>query len=64
MLLNILVALYNTAYGDIVDNAVDEYMALFAQRTMQFVRAPDENVFIPRKSSPPPPPPLPNPPSS
>lgn len=53
MLLNILVALYNTAYGDIVDNAVDEYMALFAQRTMQFVRAPDENVFIPRKHSPP-----------
>lgn len=25
-------------------------MAIFAQKTMQFVRAPDENVFIPRKS--------------
>jgi hypothetical protein len=24
-------------------------MAIFAQKTMQFVRAPDENVFIPRK---------------
>ena len=26
--------------------ATDEYMALFAQKTLQFVRAPDENVFI------------------
>ena len=50
MLLNILIALYNSAYQDITDNAIDEYMALFSQRTMQFVRAPDENVFIARKS--------------
>ncbi|KAH8678587.1 hypothetical protein BGZ60DRAFT_370275 [Tricladium varicosporioides] len=46
ILLNILIALYNSAYEDITGNAVDEYMALFAQKTMQFVRAPDENVFI------------------
>ncbi|KAF2430146.1 hypothetical protein EJ08DRAFT_612884 [Tothia fuscella] len=46
ILLNILIALYNSAYEDITDNATDEYMALFAQKTMQFVRAPDENVFI------------------
>ena len=46
ILLNILIALYNSAYADITDNAIDEYMALFAQKTMQFVRAPDENVFI------------------
>lgn len=46
ILLNILIALYNSAYEDITDNAIDEYMALFAQKTMQFVRAPDENVFI------------------
>ncbi|KAF2503141.1 hypothetical protein BU16DRAFT_521748 [Lophium mytilinum] len=46
VLLNILIALYNSAYEDITENAVDEYMALFAQKTMQFVRAPDENVFI------------------
>ena len=46
VLLNILIALYNSAYEDITDNAVDEYMALFAQKTLQFVRAPDENVFI------------------
>ncbi|SLM36375.1 Polycystin cation channel, PKD1/PKD2 [Lasallia pustulata] len=46
VLLNILIALYNSAYSDITDNAIDEYMALFSQKTMQFVRAPDENVFI------------------
>ena len=46
ILLNILIALYNSAYEDITGNAVDEYMALFSQKTMQFVRAPDENVFI------------------
>ncbi|KAK5713353.1 Calcium channel yvc1, partial [Elasticomyces elasticus] len=46
-LLNILIALYNSAYEDISGNAIDEYMAIFALKTMQFVRAPDENVFIP-----------------
>jgi hypothetical protein len=46
ILLNILIALYNSAYEDITENATDEYMALFSQKTMQFVRAPDENVFI------------------
>jgi hypothetical protein len=46
ILLNILIALYNSAYEDIYENANDEYLALFSQKTMQFVRAPDENVFI------------------
>ncbi|CAK4033722.1 receptor-activated Ca2+-permeable cation channel [Lecanosticta acicola] len=46
ILLNVLIALYNSAYEDIYDNATDEYLALFAAKTMQFVRAPDENVFI------------------
>ncbi|GAB7359190.1 hypothetical protein MBLNU230_g5257t1 [Neophaeotheca triangularis] len=46
ILLNVLIALYNSAYEDITVNAVDEYMALFSQKTMQFVRAPDENVYI------------------
>jgi uncharacterized membrane protein YgcG len=46
ILLNILIALYNSAYSDIYENADDEYLALFAQKTMQFVRAPDENVYI------------------
>lgn len=38
--------MYNSAYEDIYENADDEYLALFAQKTMQFVRAPDENVYI------------------
>ncbi|KAI5457129.1 hypothetical protein BGZ63DRAFT_408582 [Mariannaea sp. PMI_226] len=46
ILLNILIALYNSAYSDIYENADDEYLALFAQKTMQFIRAPDENVYI------------------
>lgn len=44
--MNILIALYNSAYEDIYENADNEYLALFSQKTMQFVRAPDENVFI------------------
>ncbi|KAB5523822.1 cation channel-like protein [Coniochaeta sp. 2T2.1] len=47
ILLNVLIALYNSAYEDIYENANDEFLALFSQKTMQFVRAPDENVFIP-----------------
>lgn len=46
ILLNILIALYNSAYEDIYGNADDEFLALFSQKTMQFVRAPDENVYI------------------
>lgn len=47
ILLNILIALYGQAYSDITENATDEYLALFAHKTLQFVRAPDENVFLP-----------------
>lgn len=47
ILLNILIALYNTSYEDISDNSNDEYLALFSQKCLRFVRAPDENVFIP-----------------
>ena len=46
ILLNVLIALFNSAYEDITSNAIDEFLALFSQKTMQFVRAPDENVFI------------------
>lgn len=46
VLLNILIALYNSAYEDIYDNANDEFLAMLAHKTMLFVRAPDENVFI------------------
>ena len=46
ILLNVLIALYNSAYEDITSNAIDEYLALFSEKTMQYVRAPDENVYI------------------
>ena len=47
ILLNILIALYGQAYSDITENAIDEFLALFAHKTLNFVRAPDENVFLP-----------------
>lgn len=47
ILLNILIALYNSSYEDITQSSTDEYMALFAQKCLQFTRAPDDNVFIP-----------------
>ena len=47
VLLNILIALFNQAYSNVYENAGDEYLWLFARKTLQFVRAPDENVFIP-----------------
>lgn len=46
ILLNILIALYNSSYEAVSSNADDEYMALFSNKCLQFVRAPDENVFI------------------
>src|SRR5271169_1695477 len=45
--MNILVALFNQAYSVVTDNAVDEFLALFSQKTLNFIRAPDENTFCP-----------------
>ncbi|SCV05488.1 LANO_0H08592g1_1 [Lachancea nothofagi CBS 11611] len=47
ILLNILIALYSTAYQKVIDNAIDEYMALMAQKTLRYIRAPDDNVYVP-----------------
>lgn len=47
ILLNILIALYANAYQKVVDNAVDEYLALMCQKTLRFIRAPDEDVYVP-----------------
>jgi hypothetical protein len=47
VLLNILVALFNQAYSVVTDNAVDEFLALFSHKTLNFIRAPDENTFCP-----------------
>jgi hypothetical protein len=45
--MNILVALFNQAYSVVTDNAVDEFLALFSHKTLNFIRAPDENTFCP-----------------
>lgn len=47
ILLNILIALYSNAYQKVVDNADDEFMTLMSQKTLRFIRAPDEDVFVP-----------------
>lgn len=47
LLLNILIALFGSAYGRVYDNAIDEYLALQAERTLRFIRAPDSYVYVP-----------------
>lgn len=47
ILLNILVALYSSAYQKVTDNATEEYLALMAQKTLRYIRAPDEDVYVP-----------------
>jgi len=47
VLLNILVALFNQAYSNVMDNAVDEFLALFSLKTLKYVRPPDENPYCP-----------------
>lgn len=45
-MINILIALWNAAYDDVYGDADNEYLALLAEKTTQFIRAPDENVYI------------------
>lgn len=47
ILMNILIALYSTAYASIVENATDEYFALVAQKTLRYIRAPDQDLYVP-----------------
>lgn len=47
ILMNILIALYSTAYAAIVENATDEYFALVAQKTLRYIRAPDTELYVP-----------------
>ncbi|CAH01666.1 Yvc1p [Kluyveromyces lactis] len=47
ILLNILIALYSSAYQKVIDNVTDEYLALMAQKTLRYIRAPDEDVYVP-----------------
>ncbi|VVT56764.1 uncharacterized protein SAPINGB_P005254 [Magnusiomyces paraingens] len=47
LLLNILIALFGSAYSHIYDNATEEYLALVASKTLRFIRAPDSYVYVP-----------------
>ncbi|ODV80134.1 uncharacterized protein CANTADRAFT_21389 [Suhomyces tanzawaensis NRRL Y-17324] len=47
ILMNILIALYSTAYAAIVENASYEYFALVAQKTLRYIRAPDQDLYVP-----------------
>lgn len=47
LLINILIALFNSAYVRVYDNANDEYLALQAEKTLRFIRAPDSYVYVP-----------------
>ncbi|ORY54375.1 hypothetical protein BCR35DRAFT_296731 [Leucosporidium creatinivorum] len=46
ILLNILVALFGSAYQECTDEAVPTYMAFFAGKTISAVRAPDTYVYV------------------
>jgi len=43
ILLNILIALYNSAYEDITGNAIDEYMALVGRLLILIFKLPLTN---------------------
>ena len=44
ILVNILIALFGSAYSDVEENATDEYLAFFAHNTIDLIRAPDSYV--------------------
>ncbi|EIW66614.1 hypothetical protein TREMEDRAFT_74757 [Tremella mesenterica DSM 1558] len=45
ILVNVLIALFGSAYSDVEENATDEYLAFFAQKTISLIRAPDSFVY-------------------
>ncbi|KAH8913540.1 hypothetical protein BT69DRAFT_1366207, partial [Atractiella rhizophila] len=45
ILLNILIALFGTAYSQVTDEAVPSFMAFFAAKTVSSVRAPDSWLY-------------------
>ena len=46
ILLNILIAFFGTAYGDVVDSADEVYAAFFCSKVIAMVRAPDQFVYF------------------
>lgn len=45
ILVNVLIALFGTAYSEVYDNATDEYLTFFAGKTINMIRAPDQFVY-------------------
>ncbi|TIC50748.1 hypothetical protein E3Q04_03994 [Wallemia mellicola] len=46
ILMNVLVALYASSYEGVTDDAVNEFMAFFAGKTISMIRTPDQYVYI------------------
>ncbi|WVF67133.1 hypothetical protein IAT40_001878 [Kwoniella sp. CBS 6097] len=45
ILVNVLIALFGSAYSDITDNETEEYLLFFAHKTIDLIRAPDSYVY-------------------
>lgn len=45
ILLNILVALFGSAYAECTDEAVPTFLAFFSGKTISAIRAPDQYVY-------------------
>ncbi|TIA88992.1 hypothetical protein E3P99_02276 [Wallemia hederae] len=46
ILMNVLVALYASSYEGVTDDAVNEFMAFFAGKTVSMIRTPDQFVYV------------------
>lgn len=47
ILINILIAIFSTSYSNIVENSNAEFLALNLEKTLRFIRMPDDTVYIP-----------------
>ena len=47
LLINILIAIFSTSYSKIVENSNAEFLALNLEKTLRFIRMPDDTVYIP-----------------
>ncbi|WWC87828.1 uncharacterized protein L201_002720 [Kwoniella dendrophila CBS 6074] len=45
ILVNVLIALFGSAYQDVTDDETDEYLVFFAHKTIDLIRAPDSYVY-------------------
>ncbi|WVR03896.1 hypothetical protein IAU60_000895 [Kwoniella sp. DSM 27419] len=45
ILVNVLIALFGSAYSDVTENETEEYLLFFAHKTIDLIRAPDSYVY-------------------